>query len=217
MLEPLSEAETRELVASLAADDAPRLAGRIWEAAEGNPLFAEEMLRMLTDENGDGEARIPPTINALLAARLDRLEADERAVAQSAAVIGRQFGWLGVTELVPPELRSRVAPCLQALVRRQVVLPDEPTAFDEDGFRFAHILMRDAASLSLGKARRSPCSTPRPSSSDSGQARFSPQPAGERSTAATCAPRRPSSDELHRWVPRIIQSRSHSPTITPLH
>jgi class 3 adenylate cyclase len=154
-LEPLSEAETYELVAGLAPDEAPHLAGRVWEAAEGNPLFAEEMLRMLLEETEEHEPfAVPPTINALLAARLDRLGPNERTVIQCASVIGRQFGWAEVTELVPAELHPRVATCLHALARKGMVLPDEPTPLGDDAFKFVHILMRDAAYRALPKGSR---------------------------------------------------------------
>src|SRR5262249_56735507 len=122
------------------------LAARVSEAAEGNPLFAEEMLRMLLEEPEQGEAMmIPPTINALLGARLDRLDPSERTVIQCASVVGRQFGRAEVTELGSAELRPEVAACLHALARKGMVLPDDPTALGDDAFKFAHILMRDAA------------------------------------------------------------------------
>ena len=167
MLEPLTEQETQELIVKLVgAGDVGTVARAVWDAAEGNPLFAEEMLRMLIDDgvltraNGGwavgelGGRAIPPTINALLSARLDRLDADERAVVQLASVIGRQFVWAGVSELAPEELKPRVGACLQALVRKQMILPDETTVFSEDTFRFAHILVRDAAYQSLPKGQR---------------------------------------------------------------
>jgi predicted ATPase len=166
-VEPLGERETHELVFNLVGGGRlERLARAIWDAAEGNPLFVEEMLRMLIDDGvlvrRDGgwalgelaPGAIPGTITALLAARLDRLESNERVVIQLASVLGRQFAWAGVTELAPEELKPRVGSSLQALVRKKMILPDETTIFGEDAFRFAHILMRDAAYASLPKSER---------------------------------------------------------------
>ena len=90
MLEPLSAAETEELIdANCSASDGRReLRGRIADGAEGNPLFAEEMVAMLRDAS-DGDVSVPPTIQALLAARLDQLEPSERAVLERGSVEGR--------------------------------------------------------------------------------------------------------------------------------
>src|SRR5262249_30613655 len=151
-LEPLTASETHQLVESLAPPQALALAARVSEAAEGNPLFAEEMLRMLLEVPEQGEAMmIPPTITAVLGARLDGPHESERGVMQCAAVVGSKFGWAEVTELVHEELRPEVAACLHALARKGMVLPDDPTALGDDAFKFAHILMRDAAYRALPK------------------------------------------------------------------
>jgi AAA ATPase domain len=79
LLEPLSDTDTETLIDNLFARLAESLRHRITEAAEGNPLFVEQMLAMLTEQvEPDGELQIPPTIQALLAARLDRLPEPER-------------------------------------------------------------------------------------------------------------------------------------------
>ncbi len=166
LLEPLSDDDMRELIGNAVTDaDVAAVAAPIASAAEGNPLFAEEMLRMLVDEGalehleGDaaasviGPIEVPPTIQALLSARLDRLDPNERAVMGIASVIGRQFGWTGVTELAPVELQPVVGASLQALVRKRMVVPDEPTLLGDDAFRFSHILMQDAAYRALPRAR----------------------------------------------------------------
>jgi tetratricopeptide (TPR) repeat protein len=98
--------------------------------------------------------RVPETVQAVLAARLDRLEPEELEVLQRASVIGQVFWWGAVTELSPPERAGAVAGHLQALVRKGLVRPDRRTFVGEDGFRFGHILVRDAAYDSMPKRRR---------------------------------------------------------------
>ena len=98
--------------------------------------------------------RVPPTIQAVLAARLDRLDEGERDVLQRASVIGEVFWWGAVAELTPPERIDAVPARLQALARKGLIRPDRETLAGEDGFRFAHILVRDAAYESLPKRRR---------------------------------------------------------------
>jgi predicted ATPase/class 3 adenylate cyclase len=168
-LEPLSEDESRRLIASLlgAGALADEVTLRVGTAAEGNPLFVEELLRMLVDEgtlerrNGDWQAThdlaelaIPPTIQALLAARLDRLAPAEREVIQRASVAGKTFWWGAVAELSPESARPEVGTHLQTLVRKELIRPDPTSFVGEDGFRFGHILVRDAAYQSIPKAAR---------------------------------------------------------------
>jgi class 3 adenylate cyclase/tetratricopeptide (TPR) repeat protein len=140
---------------------------RISAAAEGNPLFIEETLQMLVDENvltktdghwsvaGDvAKLSIPPTIHAVLAARLDRLGADERAVIERASVIGRVFWWGAVSEMSPDEARPHVGGHLQSLTRKQLIRPDRSALGLEDAYRFAHILVVDAAYGAIPKRER---------------------------------------------------------------
>src|SRR6185437_4283437 len=89
LLEPLDTAETEELLDALGGVE-PTLRARIARAAEGNPLFLEEMLA-LVQASGDGEIAVPPTIHALLAARLDQLEPGERGALERGSVEGRVF------------------------------------------------------------------------------------------------------------------------------
>ena len=96
----------------------------------------------------------PDTVQAVLAARLDRLGEDELAVLQRAAVIGQVFWWGAVADLSPPEEVGAVAGHLQALVRKGLIKPDARTFAGEDGFRFGHILIRDAAYDSMPKRSR---------------------------------------------------------------
>jgi class 3 adenylate cyclase/tetratricopeptide (TPR) repeat protein len=168
-LEPLDESECEALIANLLGRVG--LTGdvriRITEAAEGNPLFVEEMLRKLIDdghlERDDGHwaargdlsrVSVPGTINALLSARLDQLEAEERVVIQRASVVGKVFWWGAVTELSPEDDRPRVGSHLQTLLRKELVRPDRSGFAGEDAFRFSHILVRDAAYESMPKRAR---------------------------------------------------------------
>jgi class 3 adenylate cyclase len=169
-LEPLGESDARTLVANLLESDevSDEVARLIMDAAEGNPLFVEELLRMLLEDGTLGREdsgwmlardverlRVPPTINALLAARLDRLPPEERDLVQRAAVVGTHFSWSAVSHLAAPESKSGVGRDLQALVRRRLILPDDGAAVaSEDAFRFAHPLVRDAAYVALPKGLR---------------------------------------------------------------
>jgi class 3 adenylate cyclase/tetratricopeptide (TPR) repeat protein len=164
VLRPLSRADSEELVSQLLGDETVEgdLIERITEAAEGNPLYVEEFVRMLRDsaradgQNGGSgylDLVLPPTIEALLAARLDRLEPDERGVVERAAVVGKVFWWGAVAELSAPR-EAAVGASLQALVRREFVVPEESIFAGEDAFRFSHILMRDAAYGSITKSLR---------------------------------------------------------------
>jgi class 3 adenylate cyclase/tetratricopeptide (TPR) repeat protein len=168
-LEPLTEKECDRLVAYLLgrAEIAEDARDRITEAAEGNPLFVEEMLSMLIDEGklvqDDGRwvaaidlssVAVPPTIQALLSARIDRLRPDERAVLECAAVAGKVF-WRGaVLELSPQDQRSAVDANLLTLVRKDLVRHDRSTFAGEDAFRFRHLLIRDAAYQGIAKRVR---------------------------------------------------------------
>jgi class 3 adenylate cyclase/tetratricopeptide (TPR) repeat protein len=127
-----------------------RLRERISEAAGGNPLFIGEILSMADAERGG--IVVPPTLQALLGARLDQLETHERTVLQCAAVEGEIFHRGAVQALAPAE--STVTPRLAALVRKELIAPDRAQIPGEDGFRFRHLLIRDAAYTALPKAVR---------------------------------------------------------------
>jgi tetratricopeptide (TPR) repeat protein len=150
-LEPLAESEVDELIES-------RLGGsqleeearaRIRRVAEGNPLFVEQLLAMLA-EGGDAD-RVPPTIHALLGARLDALSGDERDLLERASVVGLEFEWEALGELAPDRRRPPGGQ-LAALVRKELIRPHE---LIEDTFRFRHMLIRDAAYERIPKDVRS--------------------------------------------------------------
>ena len=157
VLDPLSEAEAEALLELLRGEQelTADLFLRITGAAEGNPLYVEQMLAMLTENGGaSADVAIPPTIHALLAARLDRLEPEERAVIERASVIGKEF-WRGaITELTPAEERESSGPRLMTLTRKEFIEPATSIFPEEDGFRFRHILIRDAAYLGVPKETR---------------------------------------------------------------
>jgi tetratricopeptide (TPR) repeat protein len=108
------------------------------------------MLAMAQEANG--EVIVPPTLQALLAARLDQLDPAERGVLERAAVEGEIFHRGAVQALSPKEMQ--VTPRLAALVRKELVRPDKGQLLGEDGFRFRHLLIRDAAYDALPKAIR---------------------------------------------------------------
>ena len=162
-LESLPAEQTELLVAAcLGSSGVPApVQARVREAAGGNPLFVEQILSMLVNEGhlepengswvvtGDVSAlAIPPTISALLAARLDGLSVEEREVVGRAAVPGVTVERAALAELCPDELRSRLDPVLAALVHKQLLQAEDGTC------RFRHVLIRDAAYAGLLKRRR---------------------------------------------------------------
>ena len=149
LLEALTEDESAQLVENLIlAQLDSRLKERISAAGEGNPLYLEEMLAMVA-EDGNGELSIPPTIQALLAARLDRLAPDERTTVECAAIQGQEFRHDALAELVPATLSGRLAEIRHALVRKDLIRPT-----GEHTFRFKHLLLRDAAYDAVPKEQR---------------------------------------------------------------
>ncbi len=164
-LEPLPPDAAAALLEHLVGPLDGSAARALSRATGGNPLFLEEMVRMLAENdriverNGRFTAEleslpVPESIQAVLAARLDRLDEGERDVLQRASVIGELFWWGPVAELTPPERVDVVSARLQALVRKGLLRPDPRTLAGEDGFRFAHILVRDAAYDSMPKRLR---------------------------------------------------------------
>jgi class 3 adenylate cyclase/tetratricopeptide (TPR) repeat protein len=154
LLEPLSEEETDELIAGLLEGSALEegLQKRIRRAAGGNPLYLEEMLAFVGRSSNGDEIEIPPTIQALLAARLDQLDPSERHVLERGSVEGEVFHRGGVAALVQDE--TPVDGRLVALVRKDLVRPETSQLAGEDGYRFRHLLIRDAAYEALPKATR---------------------------------------------------------------
>ncbi|HSC74121.1 MAG TPA: adenylate/guanylate cyclase domain-containing protein [Gaiellaceae bacterium] len=151
VLEPLTDEESHQLLDAVAQewplDAAAR--ERITEAAEGNPLYLEQMAAMLAE--GGPTDGIPPTIHALIAARLDRLPADERLVLEGAAVAGKDFVRLALRKLLAETDQSVVDATLLSLARKDL-LRARPGR--EDAYRFRHVLIRDAAYAGSAKEQR---------------------------------------------------------------
>ena len=169
LLEPLTADETVELVADLIGDPevASDVSARVSEAAEGNPLFVEEMVAMLIDDGylvreddrwiaaGDlSEVKVPPTVQALIAARLDRLAPLERAVLERAAIIGKVFAAASIRSLASEELSGKVDEGIRALLRKDLIRPDRGDLGEEDPYRFRHLLVRDAVYDAMPKELR---------------------------------------------------------------
>lgn len=158
VLSPLGDEETFVLLGhlderhALVDEDVRRIVG----AADGNPLFLEQLLALNAELQPDSSLVVPPTIQALLAARLDQLEPGERHVLDHAAIEGRRFRRSALTELLPEEARLELGSHLLSLARRQFIRPvavdDGPE--DDDVFAFAHALVRDAAYETIPKGTR---------------------------------------------------------------
>jgi DNA-binding SARP family transcriptional activator/tetratricopeptide (TPR) repeat protein len=154
-LRPLTREEAVTLVQELpeAQDVGDEALADVLDAAEGNPLFLEQ-LAAVAAEQGLVPGRIPHSLDALLASRLDRLSADERAVLERAAIAGREFTRRAVEALWESEEAGTVSRCLMAFTRRRLVQPDRTVAAGDDAFRFDHVLIRDAAYAAITKRER---------------------------------------------------------------
>ena len=164
-LEPLGEGDADALVdamlGELSLDDAAR--ARIIQAADGNPLFVEQLVSMLLDEGASaqtGEAApavlelgaIPPTIHALLAARLDHVAPEERHVLEAASVVGLEFAEEAIRHLVPDQISDDVPRLVSSLERRRFLRPGG--GGEDQTIRFAHILVKDAVYGAMLKRAR---------------------------------------------------------------
>src|SRR5919108_1480570 len=145
-LEPLPEQEVDDLIPQAVA---PELRKRITHASGGNPLFVTEMVAVASESRGD--VAVPPTLKAVLAARLAQLEPAERSVLERGAVEGEIFHRGAVQALSKDGL---VTPRLAALVRKEFIRPDKAQLPGDDAFRFRHLLIRDAAYDVLPKSTR---------------------------------------------------------------
>ncbi len=161
---PLSEADAGKIVGELLGSLEASVRERIATAAEGNPLYVEQIVSMLVEtgaiqrglegwvaREGSAQLQIPPTVQALVASRLDALKLEERAVVDPASVIGLSFPMDAVAELVDEPVRPRLGADLDVLATKQLVrrLPE-----DDVIYRFGHQIIRDTAYGSLLKRSR---------------------------------------------------------------
>jgi len=156
LLEPLAEDECKLLIEHAGGGSLdPGVASRVTEAAEGNPLFLEQMVAIALEEGVNAsDLPVPPTIEALLAARLDRLDRPERTVLERASIVGKEFSLSEVTALSPEPERADLRRRLDLLTRRELLAPAPAPRRGDAGFRFRHGLMRDAAYDAMPKAER---------------------------------------------------------------
>jgi tetratricopeptide (TPR) repeat protein len=154
-LDPLGQDETRELVSALLAEERDDgVVSAVAARAEGNPLFAEEMVRRLSEEDSAIAAELPHSVQALLAARLDSLEPFQRRLLAHAAVIGRTF-WEGALAPVAQAEGADLQGALGALREKDLVVAGEGSALaGEPELAFKHVLIRDVAYSILPKAVR---------------------------------------------------------------
>ncbi len=153
LLEPLAESECEALIDTLlVARPSDEMRRRVVQTADGNPLYVEQMLAMIMEGGPDeaGEVAVPPTIHALIAARLDGLPDHERQTIERASVIGREFDRDSLAELTSDALLPDLDSCLRGLLRKELIGP----MAGGDGFRFAHQLVRDSAYEAMPKELR---------------------------------------------------------------
>src|SRR5262249_2263539 len=164
----LDAAAATRLAANVVGADAlpAAIAGRVLATSEGNPLFVGELVRMLVQDGalkreGDrwiagielAAVEMPPTIQALLAARIERLRPEERTVLERAAVVGRQFSRTALAQLLPREMTD-LDTRLESLRRSELIEPDVGWLLGEPVLRFHHVLIRDAADRRVLKGTR---------------------------------------------------------------
>jgi tetratricopeptide (TPR) repeat protein len=153
-LEPLQLEESAELVAMLAENfEIPVDVETVLAKTEGNPLFVEETVRMLAERQGRGVERIPDTLQALIAARIDRLPAPQRRLLQRASVMGRLF-MRGALEQLSPDVDDVATRLDELLLRDLVVREQRATISGEETYKFKHVLIREVAYAGLAKSAR---------------------------------------------------------------
>jgi class 3 adenylate cyclase/tetratricopeptide (TPR) repeat protein len=167
-LPPLTQDDTARLVAALLEQAV--LPAELQEAllarAEGNPLYAEEYVRMLQDRGflrrdegvwrfeSSGDLPLPESVQGIVAARLDALSPEEKALVQDAAVMGKVF-WSGAVATIGGSERGSVEERLRALGRKEFVRRERRSSVaGEDQYIFLHVLVRDVAYGQIPRARR---------------------------------------------------------------
>ncbi len=157
-LSPLSEHETSELVQGLLEQSvSEQVKQAILERAGGNPLYAEEFVRLVADrglgDTGEGIA-FPDSVQALIAARLDTLSPERKGLLQDAAVVGKVF-WAGALAAMGDLEEREVELALHELSRRELVRPGRQSTMEgESEYAFWHVLVRDVAYAQIPRAAR---------------------------------------------------------------
>jgi class 3 adenylate cyclase/tetratricopeptide (TPR) repeat protein len=156
-LEPLGRHQSEALADALLKEfQVPEnVRARLLDKTEGNPLFVEETVRMLVEQGTDGGDRIPDSLQAMIAARIDRLPAGQKIVLQRGSVIGRTF-WAGAIAHLSPEYDSdEIDDMLDDLLLRDFVTREQrSTITGESAYRFKHVLIREVAYGGLSKSGR---------------------------------------------------------------
>lgn len=142
LLGPLTAADAEKLLDELSDELDPEIRSPVLAASDGNPLFLEELVALAREA---GLVTVPSTIEALLAARLERLSGEERDVLQCAAVEGEVFHLSAIAALVGERSAEALDSPLSSLVRKDLIRPHEATIEADSAYRFRHLLIRDAA------------------------------------------------------------------------
>jgi class 3 adenylate cyclase len=151
-LEPLTEAESRELLAVLLPDARPELCDKVVTTAEGNPFFTEEIAHHLAGLGSEATAAIPSTVWALLATRIDALADEDKSLLQDAAVVGRAF-WPAPLETMRPGRSPHDS--LRSLEEQGLIVTRPASSLPaQTELWFRHALIRDVAYSSIPKRRR---------------------------------------------------------------
>ncbi|HVN61905.1 MAG TPA: BTAD domain-containing putative transcriptional regulator [Gaiellaceae bacterium] len=157
LLERLSPEEAAQLAEWLLPEErlAEGVRAHALELAEGNPLFLEQLCAHAIEQGRqNAEHTMPPTILALLAARLDRLGPAERTLIEHAAIVGTEFEVAALAELTPSALQPSIGAHLNALMRKEFIRPARASRGGGEVHRFRHVLIRDAAYRSIVKGQR---------------------------------------------------------------
>jgi class 3 adenylate cyclase len=167
-LAPLTQDDTADLVAGLLAEaELPeKTRAALLERAEGNPLYAEEFVRMLADRGfltardgtvqiaADAEIAVPESIHAVIAARLDTLAPDRKTLLQDASVVGKVF-WAGALAELSRVSKEAVLAGLHELGRKELVRRARSSSIADDvEYTFWHVLVRDVAYAQIPRAER---------------------------------------------------------------
>jgi DNA-binding SARP family transcriptional activator len=155
-LPPLDDAPAASLLDALTSDQRlpPSTRARLMDTAAGNPLYLEQLAVSLSEQAGSDRPALPPTIEALLAARLQRLGPGASSVLVRAAIVGKDFGEREIRGLLPPEARDPLGRNLQTLIAKGLVQRGPPGRGPDEEYSFRHILIQEAAYRSIPKSLR---------------------------------------------------------------